>query len=72
MSTEHTPDASPEQPAVAEDTTKSSYVVIARRYRPQTFPEMVGQGHVTQALENAIATNRVGHAYLFTGARGVG
>jgi len=72
MSTEHTPDASPEQPVAAKNNDNDSYVVIARRYRPQTFPEMVGQRHVTQALENAIATNRVGHAYLFTGARGVG
>ena len=48
------------------------YVVIARRYRPQTFGELIGQQHVAQALCNAIKTNRVGHAYLFTGARGVG
>lgn len=48
------------------------YVVVARRYRPQTFAELIGQEHVAQALSNAIATNRVGHAYLFTGARGVG
>jgi DNA polymerase III subunit gamma/tau len=49
-----------------------SYVVVARRYRPQTFDELIGQEHVAQALANAISTNRVGHAYLFTGARGVG
>lgn len=49
-----------------------SYVVVARRYRPQTFDELIGQEHVAQALSNAIATNRVGHAYLFTGARGTG
>ena len=49
-----------------------SYVVVARRYRPQTFGELIGQEHVSQALSNAIATNRVGHAYLFTGARGTG
>ena len=49
-----------------------SYVVVARRYRPQTFDELVGQEHVAQALSGAIAANRVGHAYLFTGARGVG
>ena len=49
-----------------------SYQVIARRCRPQTFAELVGQSHVAQALSNAIVTNRVGHAYLFTGARGVG
>jgi DNA polymerase-3 subunit gamma/tau len=48
------------------------YVVIARRYRPQTFGELVGQQHVARALEQAIASDRVGHAYLFTGARGVG
>jgi len=48
------------------------YVVVARRYRPKSFGELVGQQHVGQALCNAIETNRVGHAYLFTGARGVG
>ena len=48
------------------------YVVVARRYRPKTFGELVGQNQVAQALGNAITTNRVGHAYLFTGARGVG
>ncbi len=58
------------------DSTKEpasdKYVVVARRYRPKNFGELVGQGHVGQALKNAIETNRVGHAYLFTGARGVG
>ena len=48
------------------------YVVVARRYRPQAFDELVGQEHVARALTNAINTHRVGHAYLFTGARGVG
>ena len=48
------------------------YVVVARRYRPQDFEQLVGQSQVSQALANAITTNRVGHAYLFTGARGVG
>ena len=48
------------------------YTVLARRYRPQTFEEVIGQGHVARALKNAIATGRVAHAYLFTGARGVG
>jgi DNA polymerase-3 subunit gamma/tau len=48
------------------------YVVVARRYRPQTFESLVGQQHVAQALQGAIASGRVGHAYLFTGARGVG
>ena len=50
----------------------ADYVVVARRYRPQLLADLIGQEHVTQALSNAITTNRVGHAYLFTGARGVG
>jgi DNA polymerase-3 subunit gamma/tau len=48
------------------------YVVVARRYRPQRFDELIGQEHVSQALQGAITSERVGHAYLFTGARGVG
>jgi DNA polymerase-3 subunit gamma/tau len=48
------------------------YTVLARRYRPQSFDELVGQDHVGQALRNAIRAGRVAHAYLFTGARGVG
>jgi DNA polymerase-3 subunit gamma/tau len=48
------------------------YLVIARKWRPQSFREVVGQQHVTQTLENAIQTNRVAHAYIFSGARGVG
>ena len=48
------------------------YQVVALRYRPQAFGDLVGQGHVARALSNAIESNRVGHAYLFTGARGVG
>ena len=53
-------------------THSGEYVVVARRYRPENFEELVGQRQVSQALANAITTNRVGHAYLFTGARGVG
>jgi DNA polymerase-3 subunit gamma/tau len=49
-----------------------SYVAIARRWRPSTFGEIVGQPHVTRTLENAIAMGRIHHAFLFTGARGVG
>src|SRR6266849_7534951 len=49
-----------------------SYQVIARKYRPQTFGELVGQTHVTATLANAIRLNRVAHAYIFSGARGVG
>jgi len=49
-----------------------SYLVLARKYRPKNFSEMVGQSHVVQALGNALATQRLHHAYLFTGTRGVG
>jgi DNA polymerase-3 subunit gamma/tau len=49
-----------------------SYVVLARKYRPRRFSEMVGQEHVVQALSNALARNRLHHAYLFTGTRGIG
>ncbi len=48
------------------------YTVVARRYRPKSFDELVGQETVARALRNAIESGRVGHAYLFTGARGVG
>ncbi|HTI52063.1 MAG TPA: DNA polymerase III subunit gamma/tau [Planctomycetaceae bacterium] len=48
------------------------YTVLARRFRPQSFGEVVGQEMISQALRNAIASERVAHAYLFTGARGVG
>ena len=49
-----------------------SYLVLARKYRPKTFTEMVGQEHVVQALSNALTRQRLHHAYLFTGTRGVG
>jgi DNA polymerase-3 subunit gamma/tau len=49
-----------------------SYQVIARKWRPQTFSDLVGQSHVTSTLANAIKNNRVAHAYIFSGARGVG
>jgi DNA polymerase III subunit gamma/tau len=54
------------------DGSSPHYTVLARRFRPQTFAGVVGQTHVAQALKNAIAGGRVAHAYLFTGARGVG
>jgi DNA polymerase-3 subunit gamma/tau len=50
----------------------SSYQVFARKYRPQTFKEVIGQDHVTQTLANAIARNRLAHAFLFVGPRGTG
>ncbi|TWU55090.1 DNA polymerase III subunit gamma/tau [Rubripirellula reticaptiva] len=59
-------------PASKDGAKDGDYVVVARRYRPRGFDELVGQDHVGRALKNAIETNRVGHAYLFTGARGVG
>ena len=49
-----------------------SYLVLARKYRPRNFTEMVGQEHVVQALTNALVQQRLHHAYLFTGTRGVG
>src|SRR5436309_2149200 len=49
-----------------------SYQVIARKYRPQRFSDVVGQEHVTQTLSNAIEQNRIAHAYLFCGPRGTG
>ncbi|HND55483.1 MAG TPA: DNA polymerase III subunit gamma/tau, partial [Pirellulaceae bacterium] len=60
--------ATAERPAERD----GEYIVVARRYRPQTFHDLVGQSQVSKALSNAITTNRIGHAYLFTGARGVG
>lgn len=49
-----------------------SYLVLARKWRPQTFSDLIGQEHVSQTLKNAIDGGRVAHAFLFTGARGVG
>src|SRR5690348_1841262 len=49
-----------------------SYQVIARKYRPQTFADVIGQEHVTQTLRHAIEQNRIAHAYLFCGPRGTG
>ncbi|MCL7750023.1 DNA polymerase III subunit gamma/tau [Guyparkeria hydrothermalis] len=49
-----------------------SYLVLARKWRPRRFDDMVGQGHVLQALTNALDRDRLHHAYLFTGTRGVG
>ena len=55
-----------------ENQQDAQYQVVALRYRPQSFGDLVGQGHIATALSNAINKSRVGHAYLFTGARGVG
>ena len=50
----------------------SSYIVLARKYRPQTFADLVGQAPIAATLQNAIRQNRIAHAYLFTGSRGIG
>jgi DNA polymerase-3 subunit gamma/tau len=49
-----------------------SYLVLARKWRPQSFDDIAGQEHITRTLRNAIQANRIAHAYLFTGVRGVG
>jgi len=59
-------------PSLKADMSYKFYEVLARKWRPQTFEEVVGQKPITQALQNAIATQRVAHAYLFAGSRGVG
>ena len=48
------------------------YQVIARKYRPQGFDELIGQEHVHKTLSNAIASNRIAHGYIFSGQRGTG
>lgn len=58
--------------SATELSTSTSYTVVARRYRPQQFDELVGQEAVSRALINALEGDRVAHAYLFSGARGVG
>jgi DNA polymerase-3 subunit gamma/tau len=62
----------PAQAAFIRYIPEVSYLVLARKYRPQRFAELVGQEHVARTLSNAIEQNRVHHAFLFTGARGVG
>jgi DNA polymerase III subunit gamma/tau len=54
------------------DFPEADYLVLARKYRPQQFADLVGQEHVTTTLRNAIASGRIAHAFLFTGIRGVG
>ncbi len=49
-----------------------SYQVLARKYRPQTFDEVIGQGHITQTLKNGVEAKRIAHGFLFAGMRGVG
>ena len=49
-----------------------SYIVLARKWRPSTFEDIAGQGHITRTLQNGLRANRIAHAFLFTGVRGVG
>lgn len=63
---------SPVAASVAPVAPAGNYTVLARRYRPRQFIECIGQEHVVHSLENAIKNDRVAHAYLFTGSRGVG
>jgi len=59
-------------PATFSKVFKMAYTVLARKYRSQTFDDIIGQEPIAQTLKNAIKTDRVAHAYLFTGTRGVG
>ena len=61
-----------EKPAGFFHDLDMSYEVIARKWRPQQFDDVVGQEHVTRTLKNALASGRVAHAYLFVGSRGIG
>src|SRR5213592_385682 len=56
----------------ASRLNRVNYEVFARKYRPQTFDDLVGQSHVSRTLKNAVAQNRLAHAYLFVGPRGIG
>ena len=64
--------APPKSAQCARRMPGMSYLVLARKYRPRNFSELVGQEHVVQALANALTQQRLHHAYLFTGTRGVG
>src|SRR5262249_5846199 len=62
----------PNSSAAVANSAVEGYTVLARRYRPQQFDQLIGQDAVVRSLVNAIKADRVAHAYLFTGARGVG
>jgi DNA polymerase-3 subunit gamma/tau len=59
-------------PEISEEHPMAPYQVLARKYRPQRFAEVIGQEHVTQTLLNALAQNRIAHGYIFSGHRGIG
>ena len=62
------------QPLIDQDSSmkKNAYQVLARKYRPQTFDDLMGQEIMVQTLKNAFKTNIIAHAYMLTGVRGVG
>ncbi|HEX8839698.1 MAG TPA: DNA polymerase III subunit gamma/tau [Sphingomicrobium sp.] len=62
----------PQKPVPSSAASASPYRVLARKYRPQTFSELIGQDAMVQTLANAIARGRIAHAFLLTGVRGVG
>jgi len=64
--------ATPTPPTAPPAEPEAAYTVVARRYRPQQFADLIGQEHVATALTNAITSGRIAHAFLFTGARGTG
>ncbi|MCV0383818.1 MAG: DNA polymerase III subunit gamma/tau [Erythrobacter sp.] len=67
-----TPDTPPAKPSASPPETAQPYRVLARKYRPQTFSELIGQDAMVRTLANAIARDRLAHAFLMTGVRGVG
>ena len=66
------PDAATPSPETSASTARDDYQVLALRYRPQTFSDLVGQEAIARTLQNAIKKNRIWHAFLFAGPRGVG
>src|SRR5689334_5927640 len=62
----------PPTPSISPGNFFMSYRVLARKYRPQTFDDLIGQAHVATTLTNAIKSQKIAHAYLFSGPRGVG
>src|ERR1700758_2662572 len=59
-------------PLLVSKMAPSSHLVLARKWRPERFSDLVGQEHVTRTLEQALRSGRIAHAFLFTGIRGVG
>jgi len=57
---------------VGQNMKKEKYEILARKYRPKSFEEVVGQKHVVQTLSNALRLGKIGQAYLFSGMRGIG